>query len=92
MKVLKKILSGLLLFIFRFYRYAISPFTPASCRHLPTCSNYAAEAVKKHGPFRGTILAARRLSKCHPWGTSGYDPVPDVFIKTGKLKKKDYKA
>ena len=50
--------------------------TPASCRYTPTCSEYAIEAIKKHGPFKGLYLAVRRLLRCHPWGGSGYDPVP----------------
>lgn len=58
------------------YKYAISPFTPASCRHYPTCSEYALQAVKIHGPFKGIWLTTKRISRCHPWGTSGYDPVP----------------
>jgi len=71
-----KILSWLLLLPVYFYKYAISPLTPASCRHVPTCSQYALEAVKIHGPFKGFWLATRRILRCHPWGTSGYDPVP----------------
>jgi putative membrane protein insertion efficiency factor len=59
-----------------FYRAAISPLTPASCRHIPTCSQYAIEAVKVHGPFKGFWMATKRILHCHPWGTSGYDPVP----------------
>ncbi len=59
-----------------FYKYAISPITPASCRHFPTCSEYAVEAVKIHGPLKGFWLSVKRISKCHPWGTHGYDPVP----------------
>jgi uncharacterized protein len=59
-----------------FYKYAISPMTPASCRHIPSCSEYAVEALKIHGPIKGTYLATRRILKCHPWGTHGYDPVP----------------
>jgi len=59
-----------------FYRRFISPFTPPSCRFTPTCSQYAIEALRKHGPVRGLYLAARRLLRCHPWGGSGYDPVP----------------
>ncbi|MDX1738212.1 MAG: membrane protein insertion efficiency factor YidD [Alphaproteobacteria bacterium] len=47
------------------------------CRFLPTCSEYAMEAIKKHGPARGSMLAMRRIGRCHPWGESGYDPVPD---------------
>ena len=48
-----------------------------SCRHIPTCSNYAIEAIDKHGSFRGTILSIKRIIRCNPWGTSGYDPVPN---------------
>jgi putative membrane protein insertion efficiency factor len=59
-----------------FYRYCISPFTPASCRYTPSCSEYALQAIKKYGPFRGGWLAIKRISRCHPWGGSGYDPVP----------------
>ena len=59
-----------------FYQHAISPHTPPSCRFTPTCSQYALEAIRKHGPFRGLGLAVRRLLRCHPWGGSGYDPVP----------------
>ena len=67
--------SALLLPIY-FYRNCISPFTPPSCRFTPTCSQYAIEALKKHGPFKGMYLTIRRLLRCHPWGGSGYDPVP----------------
>ena len=59
-----------------FYRYAISPLKPQTCRYTPTCSQYAIEAIKKHGPFKGSLLAAKRIGRCHPWGGHGYDPVP----------------
>ncbi|WP_146903805.1 membrane protein insertion efficiency factor YidD [Adhaeribacter aerolatus] len=58
------------------YQRLISPLKPPSCRFTPTCSQYAAEAVTKHGPLRGGWLALKRLGRCHPWGGSGYDPVP----------------
>ena len=73
---MKKMLSRLLLLTIYFYRGYISPMTPPSCRVVPTCSEYAIEAIKKHGPFKGLYLAVRRLLRCHPWGGSGYDPVP----------------
>ncbi|MDE6230107.1 MAG: membrane protein insertion efficiency factor YidD [Muribaculaceae bacterium] len=60
----------------RFYQGAISPLLPASCRFTPTCSQYAAEAISRHGIARGSLLALRRILRCHPWGGSGWDPVP----------------
>lgn len=83
----KRLLSGLLIGPIRFYQYAISPFTPASCRHLPSCSEYSVEAIKKHGIIRGSRLATNRIARCHPWGTSGFDPVPKILIKKMKMKK-----
>ncbi len=58
------------------YRRCISPLLPPVCRYTPTCSQYAVEAIKKYGPFKGGWLAARRILRCNPWGGSGYDPVP----------------
>lgn len=75
-KYIVKGLSWILLLPVYFYKYAISPLTPASCRHYPTCSEYAVQAIKIHGPLKGFWLGTRRILKCHPWGTSGYDPVP----------------
>ncbi|MEN3975573.1 membrane protein insertion efficiency factor YidD [Emcibacter sp. SYSU 3D8] len=69
-------LSALLALPVKFYRYFISPLLPPSCRYTPTCSEYALEALRLHGPFRGTWLALRRLGRCHPWGGHGHDPVP----------------
>lgn len=60
----------------RFYRRFVSPLLPPACRYTPTCSQYAIEALRKHGPLKGLYLAVRRLLRCHPWGGSGYDPVP----------------
>jgi putative membrane protein insertion efficiency factor len=76
MKLFNKLLSYPLILLVHIYRYAISPFFPSACRFTPTCSGYALEAINKHGPFKGFILAIKRISKCHPWGGSGYDPVP----------------
>lgn len=68
---------GLLLLLpIYFYRRCISPLLPPSCRYTPTCSQYAVEAIKKHGPFKGFWLTVKRIGSCHPWGGSGYDPVP----------------
>ena len=60
----------------RFYQVAISPLKPPTCRFSPTCSTYALEALKKCGLLKGGRLALRRIMRCHPWGGSGYDPVP----------------
>lgn len=60
------------------YRRVISPFIPARCRFLPTCSAYGIEALKVHGFLKGSSLLLKRMSRCHPWGRSGYDPVPPL--------------
>ncbi len=69
-------LVWLLLQPIHFYQKFISPLTPPSCRFTPTCSAYAVEALRKHGPIKGLILAIWRILRCNPWGGSGYDPVP----------------
>jgi putative membrane protein insertion efficiency factor len=60
----------------RGYQLLLSPISGPCCRHLPTCSEYTAEAISRHGVFRGSWLAVRRIARCNPWGSSGYDPVP----------------
>ena len=70
------LLTWLLVLFVRIYQRFISPLTPPSCRFTPTCSQYALEALRKYGPFKGSWLALKRLLRCHPWGGSGYDPVP----------------
>ena len=67
---------AIFLTLIRFYRVAISPFTPPSCRFTPSCSTYAQEALEKHGAGRGSWMALRRVLRCHPFGGKGYDPVP----------------
>ena len=74
--LINRLLTQLLLLPIYFYRNCISPLTPPTCRFTPTCSQYAIEAIRKHGLFKGLYLAVRRLLRCHPWGGSGYDPVP----------------
>jgi putative membrane protein insertion efficiency factor len=60
----------------RFYQLAISPYFPPRCRYQPTCSAYSIEALQKHGALKGGWLALKRIGRCHPWGGTGYDPVP----------------
>ena len=69
-------LGWLLIQPIRFYQRFISPYTPPTCRFTPSCSQYALEAICKHGPFKGLALAVWRILRCNPWGGSGYDPVP----------------
>jgi putative membrane protein insertion efficiency factor len=76
LSTLKRILSFPLILLVRFYQLCLSPLKPPSCRFTPTCSQYAIEALRKHGPIKGLYLTVRRLLRCHPWGGSGYDPVP----------------
>jgi putative membrane protein insertion efficiency factor len=73
---ISKAIAKLLELPILFYRGAISPLFPPSCRYTPTCSQYALEALRKHGPVKGLWLAIKRICRCHPWGGSGYDPVP----------------
>lgn len=75
--LLRRILIAIPVLLIRFYQVCLSPLKPAgTCRFTPTCSQYALEALRKHGLFKGSWLALRRILRCHPWGGSGYDPVP----------------
>ncbi len=69
-------MKTLLIALLRFYRYAISPMLGRNCRFHPTCSEYAIEAVQRHGEMRGGWLALKRVGRCHPFNPGGYDPVP----------------
>lgn len=80
-KVLGAALSWILIKLVRFYQLAISPYLGSNCRHTPTCSHYMIESISVWGPVKGTWLGIKRLAKCHPWGTSGYDPVPRKEIE-----------
>ena len=73
---MRELLQHLLLLLIRFYQIVISPILGQNCRFHPSCSQYAREAISLHGAFRGSWLALRRLLRCHPWHTGGYDPVP----------------
>lgn len=74
--MLKKLLGKLLIGLVKFYQAAISPIFPAACRYSPTCSHYMVQAIQLHGPIKGTWLGLKRIGRCHPWGSSGHDPVP----------------
>ena len=69
--------SRLLLAAIRGYQLVLSPLFAGSCRYVPSCSQYTAEAIRRHGALRGSWLGLRRLGRCHPFGSSGFDPVPD---------------
>ena len=72
----KTVLQFIAILLINIYKWCISPWLPMSCRFTPTCSTYTIEAIQKHGFFKGVILGMKRIGKCHPWGGSGYDPVP----------------
>ena len=72
-----RLLTLILILPIRIYQWLISPLLPPACRFTPTCSQYAVEALRVHGPFRGSWLAIKRICRCHPWGGKGYDPVPE---------------
>ncbi|MDY8134265.1 membrane protein insertion efficiency factor YidD [Aquimarina sp. 2201CG5-10] len=74
---MKKIFIAPFIGLVRLYQNLISPLTPATCRYHPTCSQYTVEALQKHGLLKGGWMAIKRIFSCHPWGGSGYDPVPD---------------
>ena len=73
---IRRVVALPFILLIRFYQKCISPLKPPSCRFTPTCSQYAIEAIRKYGPIKGCWLAAKRIGRCHPWGGSGYDPVP----------------
>lgn len=72
----RKLVQGLLLGLIRTYQYLISPWLGRRCRFHPSCSEYAVEALHKHGPWRGSWLTVRRVGRCHPFSPGGFDPVP----------------
>jgi putative membrane protein insertion efficiency factor len=76
LKIGKKVLMFLAILPVRLYQYLLSPLLPMACRYTPTCSEYAVMAIRKHGLLKGWWLAIKRIGRCHPWGGSGYDPVP----------------
>jgi putative membrane protein insertion efficiency factor len=76
MRLLNKILSYPFIWLIKLYQYGISPLIGPKCRFTPTCSHYGLQAFKKYGVWRGLFLTVKRISRCHPWGDSGYDPLP----------------
>ena len=76
LKIFRRILALPFILLIRFYQNCISPLTPPSCRYTPTCSQYGLEALRKYGIIKGGWLTLKRVMRCHPWGSSGYDPVP----------------
>ena len=81
---LRMLVARVLRVSIRGYQLVLSPLIGPNCRHLPTCSEYALEALDRHGPWRGTWLSLRRLARCHPLGTSGFDPVPGTGTDTAR--------
>ena len=75
-QIFKKALASVLIFFIKVYQWTLSPLIGRACRYTPTCSNYGIEALRKHGPFKGSWLTIKRVLSCNPWGGSGYDPVP----------------
>jgi len=71
------LLNWLLKALITVYRYTLSPLLGKNCRYLPTCSEYATEAIDRFGAFKGGLMAIRRIVRCHPWGGHGFDPVPE---------------
>jgi putative membrane protein insertion efficiency factor len=90
--VVSRVLARPLIWLAKLYRLAISPWLGGNCRFEPTCSSYAIEALQTHGVVYGSWLAARRIGRCHPWGGSGYDPVPGVRIPEPLEKSPDVAA
>lgn len=78
MRIGNAIITGMLKAPILLYRYSLSAFAGRECRYLPTCSEYAEQAIEDNGPWKGFWLALSRLWRCSPWGASGFDPVPDL--------------
>lgn len=81
-----------LLFLIRFYQLTLSSIMGRQCRFLPTCSDYARQAIEKHGVWSGGKLALRRIGRCHPWGGDGFDPVPECIDPACKNENGEHKA
>lgn len=91
--IIKWFRSGLVILLIipvKIYQWVISPALPKTCRYQPTCSSYAIEALRVHGPIKGLLMGTRRILSCHPWGGHGHDPVPPKGTPLFRFKK--YKA
>jgi len=86
---MKKIVTYPFILIIRIYQKILSPIFPSTCRYQPTCSHYSIEALQTHGLWKGSILAIKRISSCHPWGGSGHDPVPSIHLKASENTSKE---
>ncbi len=80
-KRLKKLPAAVLITLIRMYQLMLSPINPTCCRYYPSCSNYAIDAIRVHGPLRGVLLGAWRIMRCNPWSAGGADPIPEVENK-----------
>ena len=89
--MLNKIVTYPLILLIRVYQLILSPMLGSNCRFMPTCSEYALESLKVYGLIKGTYLTIKRIGKCHPWGSNGYDPIPTKMGKKIKwMNKKTY--
>lgn len=87
LKFISKIFSFIFVGLIHVYQGAISPLMPASCRHIPSCSAYTLQAIRRFGPWHGGWMGAKRIARCHPFGTQGFDPVPVIRIRRIALSK-----
>lgn len=83
----KALLAWPFILMIKAYRYLLSPLLGVNCRFAPSCSAYAIEAIERYGALRGGALTVKRMGRCHPWGGSGFDPVPDLPPKANKASK-----
>ncbi|MFM7430335.1 MAG: membrane protein insertion efficiency factor YidD [Flammeovirgaceae bacterium] len=80
LRSIKSIPSQLFIILIRGYQLILSPYLPSSCRHTPSCSHYTIEVIREWGAGKGSWLGMKRIARCHPWGTSGYDPIPRKIV------------
>ena len=88
--MLNKVITFPLIIVIRIYQLIVSPLLGSNCRFMPTCSEYALETLKSYGLIKGVFLTIKRISKCHPWGGHGYDPIPTKEAKNKWMNKKIY--